>query len=464
MAGGEAGGGGARGDASAAVKDGGEDMAEGSGGEACPATARAPARMPRVRAEHESLEYWLERTAAGPGLDAPVLSRGEIEALNARLSGPGEARYDLLGPVDAGTIAGQINTRLGFLRERVGDGRYVRADGSAAGEAAGRALAPVGALPALTPELRVALDLIPVRCAPLAEGLYTPSLDLAFDRNLCSTIRPQEAVQVLLRWSEELTLARTSYVLGWIPSRAALSPPVPAGLRSAFVRGPFLRAGREVELVSEEGATLQAPFAALLPAMIGGRGRVHAATAGGFVIAAAADPGALASSERPLTRRALLSDAFAYLGRPYGWGGREGGRDCSRFLMDLFAGFGVTLPRHSSDQAAAGAVIEVPAGLDEAARLRLLDEAQRRGIVLLHFPNHIMLYLGRDAEGRPMALHSFAEYVAPCAGRTAEMAAGERETLMTVDRVLVSDLELGRGSSRGAFIERITRVTVLGER
>lgn len=430
-------------------------------GAACPAKAKAPARMPRIRPEHETLEYWVGQAAAGPGADAPVMSRAAIERLDAMQLRPGEgARYDLLGPVDAAAVASQIETRFAFLRGKIEEGKYVNADGSAPDEATRRRFGPVGTLPPLEPELRVALDMIPVRCGPQTAGLFTPSLDLAFDRNLCSMIRPQEPVQVLMRWSDELSLARTSYVIGWIPSGAALSPPVPAALRSAFVRGPFLRAGREVELRADDGEVLRAPFAALLPAVPGGRGRVHAATGSRFVTAAPGDAAALASSERPLTRRSFLTDAFAYLGGAYGWGGYKGGRDCSRFLMDLFAGFGILLPRHSSDQAAAGEVIEVPAGLDDAARTRMIDDAHRRGIVLLHFPNHIMLYLGRDADGVPMALHSFAEYLVPCEGRKPEMAAGELETLYTVDRVLVSDLELGRGSSRGAFIERITKITV----
>ena len=61
-----------------------------------------------------------------------------------------------------------------------------------------------------------------------------------------------------------------------------------------------------------------------------------------------------------------------------------------------------------------------------------------------------------------MAIHSFAEFLVPCAGRAEGAPAGERETLLKVDGVHVSDLELGRGTSRTAFIQRITKITVLG--
>lgn len=196
----------------------------------------------------------------------------------------------------------------------------------------------------------------------------------------------------------------------------------------------------------------------LIPVAPGKPGRVLVATAEG-VRTAAADDVRLADSPRLLTRRAVLEAAFAYLGEPYGWGDRNGGRDCSRYLMDLFAGLGVQLPRHTSDQAIAGSyVVEVPPETSEPDRLRMLDEYHRRGVLLLHFPGHIMLYLGRDTAGAPMAIHSFAEYLVPCAGRAPSTAVGERETLLKVNGVHVSDLELGRGTSRTAFIQRSARL------
>src|SRR5690606_27447681 len=147
----------------------------------------------------------------------------------------------------------------------------------------------------------------------------------------------------------------------------------------------------------------------------------------------------------------LLTTAFSYLGEPYGWGGKGGGRDCSRFLLDTFSAFGVQIPRNSAMQARAGTFsVDVSEVKSERDKLALIDAAASRGIALLHFPGHIMLYLGRSHEDTPMVLHSFAEYVEPCAEKGSS-ASGE--TLRTVNRVTVSDLTLGRGTSRTAFIE-----------
>jgi hypothetical protein len=464
----------------------------------CPAGGIATTPMPRTRPEHETLAYWLARTQEVADLDRPILDDAAVQSLNdAAEHSPAlgfGGRVDLLAPIDVAALARGLQGRLGYLRERFTTNKYVRLDGAPlpaelqaryGGEVMPEALAqdirgpivglsmsegagpkgqvPKGSQPDL--ELRVALDLIPIYCGPQTEPYYTPSRDPDFDRNLCSMARAQELVQILRPWAGDLVLARTSYVVGWIDLRtAALSPPLSSVDAQRFLRGPHRRVGAAIDLPLEGGGSQALPFAALVPVAPGEPGRVLVATAAGVRSARSDDP-RFADSPRPLTRRAVLEEAFSYLGERYGWGDRNGGRDCSRYLMDLFAGLGVQLPRHTSDQAIAGSyTVEVDTSLPEPDRLQLLDTHHRRGVLLLHFPGHIMLYLGRDEDGTPMAIHSFAEYLVPCSGRPDGAAAGERETLLKVDGVHVSDLELGRGTSRTAFIQRITKITVFGPR
>ncbi len=454
--------------------------------EECPAGGIAPTQLPRTRPEHETLGYWLVRTAEVADLDRPVLGAAEVQGQNAAIERSKQlgfgGRTDLRAPIDPVALASGLQARLGFLRERFTDAKLVQLDGTplpaelqaryaaeitptelAAGMRAPMVGADADPARAPEPELRVALDLIPIHCGPQIEPYYSPSRDPEFDRNLCSMARAQEVVQVLRPWGSDLLLARTSYVVGWIDGRtAALSPPLTPTEARAFLDGPYRRVGQNLELPLEGGGSQALPFASLVPRAPGAAGRVLVATAGG-VREAIADGPAFADVPRPLTRRAVLTEAFAYLGQRYGWGDRAGGRDCSRYLMDLFAGLGLMLPRHTSDQAVAGSyVVEVAAELPEPDRQALLDEHHRRGVVLLHFPGHIMLYLGRDADGTAMAIHSFAEFLVPCPGRSEGAPAGDHETLLKVDGVHVSDLELGRGTSRTAFIQRITKITVLG--
>jgi len=95
------------------------------------------------------------------------------------------------------------------------------------------------------------------------------------------------------------------------------------------------------------------------------------------------------------------------LGQLYGWGGLYENRDCSATLRDLFAPFGIWLPRNSADQAKGGGTFHDLAALDpEAKRDRLLQQ----GVpfyTLVWLKGHIGLYLGSDpASGEPLLLHN----------------------------------------------------------
>lgn len=87
--------------------------------------------------------------------------------------------------------------------------------------------------------------------------------------------------------------------------------------------------------------------------------------------------------------------ANIFLGSPYGWGGLYGYRDCSATLRDLYAPFGIWLPRNSAAQAKAGVRLDLRnLSQDEKAQKIIKD-----GIpfyTLLWLPGHIVLFIGRD--------------------------------------------------------------------
>ena len=418
----------------------------------CPATLPAPDALPRVTPAHRTLAYWLEHA---PGdLDAPLMTPVQIAAHDRALTRDPDQGL----PIDTPSLGAapeparldrEVRTRLAYVRERVQSGEYVGAEGERA-DAAELADRPLR----VEPELRIALSQLSLRCTPRREGLYKSPVDAAFDRNSCSSVAPQEPVQVLMRWSNGTYLARTRYALGWLADTSGLSPPLSAEDTARVLSGArvLVPAG---ELALDDGAQARLARAALLPRDPSVQDKLLFADRAG--LHSGPIPRGAVATARPLTRRAVLEEAFRHIDRPYGWGGHEGGLDCSSFVMDVLATFGLELPRHSGRQAFAGTyAIELANVSDSEERLRLLDSAASRGVVLLHFPGHIMLYLGRDAGGTPMAIHAFSEYLEPCAGGG--------ETLRRVDRVTVSDLSLGRGTSRRSFLERIDRVVVLGQR
>lgn len=388
---------------------GGAESPEASG--PCPIEAAAPAVLPGVRAEERTAAYWIGRS---PDPDVVVLGADDIARHEAAFRAAHDAspnddpltHEDIRHPPSRALVEHELGERLSYLGERVKDGRYLAANGEKLSGDAARVFEAPAATPPLLDELRRVEQDATLWCGPRAEGLFKgPEPDLAFDRNVCSTVRQGEVLRVVARWPGGMQLVRTPYAFGWLAGDAALSAPL---------------------------------------------GRVEA-------------DAALAPSRRDMTRRAVSEEAFRHLDSPYGWGGKNGGRDCSRFLMDVFGAFGLDLPRHSGGQAQAGSmVIDVTPLKSEREREVLLDAAQERGIVLLHFPGHIMLYLGRNDAERPMVMHAFAEYLEACGAEEAAET-GRKETLRRVDRVQVSDMTLGRGTSRTSFLERLTHVTILGQ-
>jgi cell wall-associated NlpC family hydrolase len=113
---------------------------------------------------------------------------------------------------------------------------------------------------------------------------------------------------------------------------------------------------------------------------------------------AEAEPMPLAPTPRNFARL-----ANQLMGQPYGWGGFLGNRDCSAFLLDLYAPFGVFLPRNSSVQSRQGEWISW-AGLTPEDKEASLRERGVPLLTLLHKPGHIMLYLGQK-DGRAVILH-----------------------------------------------------------
>ncbi|WP_428262047.1 NlpC/P60 family protein [Haliangium sp.] len=416
---------------------------------ACPSPQPAPALLPGTSAEHLTLDYWLEQVGARHDLDQVLLSPDDIRTLDAAMKVPRERFFpqvDLSAPFDEAEMRTKLDERVAWLRDKLASGEYV--------DAQGRSIPPAvlsnPPTPAFAPALHVALDLVPMYCAPTTTGLFSPkpdrSIDHRIDRNRCSTAHPQEVVQVLAPWPGNMLLARTRYSWGFIEADVALSPALDRRHGERFVHGPFASLGTSGD------APASLPTGRLLPRASERRVLLASAT-GVDTVSVPLDQ--LRPTPRPLTRRAVLEEAFGYIGQKYGFGGKDGGRDCSRLMLDLFESFGIHLPRHSAWQSRAGSYSIELSGVDEAERLLLLDAAAARGVVLMHLPGHIMLYLGRDRDERPMALHAFAEYMTTCPEDGGDI-------LYHVDQVQVTDLELGRGTSKTAFIERIDRLMVLG--
>jgi len=415
----------------------------------CPSAAIPIDRAPDVRPEHESADYWLAKL--GPeASDAPLLDQAARELLRERVAAlPGGWR-DPLGEAvsDPTLIDAELRERLEWLRGRVEARKYLELEPGALARAAARIAA---ATPLPAPNLHFVAREAPLWCVPSDEGLYTDPIDREFDRNRCASLHPGEYLRALRSTPDrEWTYVDAGHSVGWIQAAAdALEP----ASTEAAVRERL--ASPRVYLTADfQGLRLGSSFPLVRPATDQSPGTtISIPGVGGPIEATLPSDAPISLAAWDLTRRALFERSFALLEQPYGWGGREGNRDCSRYLLDLFALFDLRLPRNSGVQAQLGTRSVDLSGLDEGPKRAAIREAGQAAVVLLYMPGHIMLYLGHDGD-HDYGISALSEYLEPCPGGP--------DTIYKLNKVAVTTLELGRATERRAFIERIDRMAVFG--
>jgi len=153
----------------------------------------------------------------------------------------------------------------------------------------------------------------------------------------------------------------------------------------------------------------------------------------------------------PYTQKNLVQQAFKMLHQPYGWGEMSGGRDCSRFIMDLFNTFGILMPRNSNLQAKMGIPLGALEGKTIEEKKKILDRAVPLA-TLLRMPGHIMLYLGRH-NGEHYAIHSIWGI---------QKGGKSDPSYQKIGKVAVTDLNLGKGGPNGSLLHRLTEIQLIG--
>lgn len=112
----------------------------------------------------------------------------------------------------------------------------------------------------------------------------------------------------------------------------------------------------------------------------------------------------IAPKPLPLTAARVAGLARELAGQSYGWGGMYENRDCSAMLKDLFAPFGVWLPRNSTGQGKVGQVISLE-NLSPAQKKETILELGVPFFTLVWMRGHIMLYIG-EKSGEPIVFHN----------------------------------------------------------
>ena len=236
----------------------------------------------------------------------------------------------------------------------------------------------------------------------------------------------------------------------------------------AFVDGAFQEAWQDSPLgaVVREGVSLRngeaflalADIGAVLPMEGAGTALVPVRSSRGqaVIVRSPLSPGDMLPMPQPLTAQAVAAVGDRMMGKNYGWGGMYGNRDCSAMMRDLFAPFGIWLPRNSASQAKAGEFHSV-----EGMGIKEKEEEILRGgepfRTLLWLPGHIGLYVG-EFQGGPVFFHDVW-------GVRSRLRDG-REGRIILGRAVITGLKPGAERSdidpEGLLVKRIRGYTVIG--
>jgi len=257
--------------------------------------------------------------------------------------------------------------------------------------------------------------------------------------------------------------AETGFVAGWLPAQDVAW--ADAAFRAAYQTGRYAALLRdEVTLRGEAGEFLtQTHLGAIFPVTAQDEAGlqllvpVRDADGAAVVRTAAIAPELAVLKPLPLQPGRIGELANRMLGQPYGWGGLYEDRDCSATLRDLFAPFGIWLPRNSVDQAKSGGTFHDLANLDPAEKHGYLLQHGVPFYTLIWLKGHIGLYLGADpTSGEPLLLHNLWGV------RTTSW--GGREGRAVVGRLAITSLRPGEERpdvESGRFYGRILGMTVL---
>jgi len=410
-----------------------------------------------VSEKHRSATYWIQSQDANEQKRV-LLSSTAIQSLNQRNEKKPWGYQDILNTaaMTPEYTKRELAIRSDWLAQRVQEGKYVE-------EPHGMLL---GAQKIISNsnfvhEYRVVHTQTVLYCVPSTHSLFTQPIDRAFNRNHCSGLQPGEAIRVLRKTQGGWLHAHAGHSIGWVRIEKT-TPPITAGtLRKFATQTPRIVLLKDRYPLAT-GTTLR--WGSHYPS---GSESTHqtvtVATPKGLE-SQSFQQETMALNETPsdawsvwplaFTRQNVFKLALSMQGTQYGWGGRNGGRDCSRFLLDLFRSFDIRLGRHSTAQSRSGLQQIELKGLSLEDKTARIQEASKRGVVLLYMPGHIMLYLGEGPQG-PLAISSLSEYVVPTNDQS--------EKVVRVDQVVVTGLELGTQTTRGSFLQRLTRLAVFGQ-
>lgn len=143
----------------------------------------------------------------------------------------------------------------------------------------------------------------------------------------------------------------------------------------------------------------------------------------------------------------------SFMGSPYGWGELYDVRDCSATTSNLYALFGIWLPRNSSSQAAMAPSYSL-AGLTNQQKLKLIKDKGVPFFTLVHFPGHVGVYLG-EKNGQ---LYFFQD---AWGVHTLNLLGQEGRAIIGKTIITPFDFEQGFSNIKDTWLDRMDKIIML---
>ena len=206
-------------------------------------------------------------------------------------------------------------------------------------------------------------------------------------------------------------LAETPYAVGWMSARNIAR--VDANFVKTWETGRYAVIIKDkIPIYDEAGRFLfKVPLGSVFPKIGEDTKNIKLLVAvtdqGGnaFMKSTVVSKDAGASKPLRLTTFNIAKMANELINESYGWGGLYQNRDCSAMVKDLFAPFGLWLPRHSADQAKEGGTFIDLQKLSPKEKELMILEQGIPYLTLIWRRGHIMLYIG-SYQGRVLVFHN----------------------------------------------------------
>jgi len=304
-----------------------------------------------------------------------------------------------------------------------------------------------------------------VRLMPSHRPHYSsPRRGFPFDNLQESSIAPNTPVHVAhVTKDRAWVFAESSFAAGWVRSRDI-----------AYADEAFLKKWRsglygvavkdKIQAVAQDGQALfKIPLGSVFPLDPSAPGetvRILTAVANenrrAIIRIVRVDGDAVVPKPLPLTPLHVAQVSNQLINEPYGWGGLYANRDCSAMIRDLFAPFGIWLPRNSADQAReGGAFIDLERFTPQEKEAMILRHG-RPYTTLLWRKGHIMLYIG-TREGKPLVFHNIWGV------RTRDLIGREGRKIIghAAITTLHPGMELSEADPRGDLLSNLSGMTFL---